>query len=138
MLKTVALCLVLAHLACMAAVTVGPQPATVSVPIPKQLATAPFALLRIAGIRADLEQGAVLRIFFDHPRASRSTSANDPRYAGSVTILPPAGPKPRNVLVSPSRKLWERVRSQRSVDVTMVPMNEGRTQVDAVEFTTGE
>lgn len=138
MLRTVLLCLVLAHLACLAAVTVGPQPTTVSVAIPKQLATAPFALLRIRGIHADPQQGTVLHIFFDHPRANRTTSVNDPRYAGSVTILAPAGPKPRNVILSPSRKLWERVRNQPKLDVTMVPMSQGKTQVDTVEFATGE
>ncbi|MCC6588935.1 MAG: hypothetical protein IT168_19720 [Bryobacterales bacterium] len=131
-------CLVLAHLAAMAAVTVGPQPATVIVPIPKHLATAPFALLRVAGIHPDAEQGAVLRIFFGHPRATRATSVNDPRYAGAVTILPPTGGRPRNVMVSPSRKLWERVRNQGNVQVTLVPMNQGKTQVETLEFTTGE
>lgn len=138
MLRTVLACLVLTHFACVAAVTVGPQPTTVSVPVPKQLATAPFALVRIAGIRADPEQGAILRVFFDHPRATRATSVNDPRYAGSVTILPPAGSNPRNVIVSPSRRLWERVRTERAVDVTLVPVSGGKTQVEAVEFTTGE
>lgn len=138
MLRMVVSCLVLAHLACMAAVTVGPAPVTISVPIPKQLAVAPFALLRVSGIRADPEHGAILRIFFNHPRASRTTSVNDPRYAGAITILPPAGPQPRNVIVTPSRKLWERVRSQSRIDVTMVPMNQGGTQVQNIEFTAGE
>lgn len=116
-------------------VTLAGKPIMVAVPVPKT-AAAHNMVLRVGGVAANREQGAIIRVFAEMPQADRSTSVDDEHFVGYVTVLPGGGRSKSGssaiLNLPPQTAKW--LRNTSSLRITLVPMNDGEIRVASVHL----
>lgn len=121
-------------------VTLAGKPVTVQIGVP-QAPSAHNWTLHVEGVRANPQQGAILRIFAEFPGANRATNVDDEHFLGHITLLARAGPAARagsNMIlnVPPSAGKW--FKKKRTAHITFVPMSEGEVNIGNVQLAPGE
>lgn len=120
-------------------ITLAGKSVTVTVPVPRS-ATARNMALRVGGIVASREQGAILRVFAGMPEANRSTSVDDERFVGYVTVLAGGGRNKAgssailNLPPHAGKWLKNTLALNQALRITLVPMNDGEIHIGSVQL----
>ena len=116
-------------------VTLAGKSVTVTVPVPRS-AIARKMMLRVGGIVANPEQGAILRVFAEMPDANRSTSVDDEHFLGYVTMLAGGGRSKTgsSVLLNLPSHAGKFFKNTASLRITLVPMSDGEIRVGNVQI----